>query len=153
MNHHASLRLSYLLHHLAFSLDRQSDQVLQERLGVGFSQFKILLVLSQHDKVRQRQIADFLGQTEASVSRQIKVLQNIGALQSRINPKNRRERIVVLMPAGEQLLDQCLEVLDTFQAPFYKDLSQKQKASLSTALGLVHQSVCTMGTDCLFARV
>jgi hypothetical protein len=35
--------IGYLLHRVGFALDRHSDQVLRERLGIGFSQFKILL--------------------------------------------------------------------------------------------------------------
>jgi DNA-binding MarR family transcriptional regulator len=55
--------LGYLLNHIAFVMARQSDQVLQERLGIGFSQFKIMMVLSHKPHIQQKEIADKLGQT------------------------------------------------------------------------------------------
>ena len=65
----------FVLQRLAFLLSKQSDQVLQEQLGIGFSQFKILMVLGWNPSVRQRHIAEKLEQTEAAVSRQLKLLK------------------------------------------------------------------------------
>ena len=53
--------LGYLLQHVATMLARQSDQVLQEQLGIGFAQFKILMLLGQEDAHQQREIAVRLG--------------------------------------------------------------------------------------------
>lgn len=75
--------LGYLLHHLGTALDRQSDLLLQDKFGLGFSQFKIMLALKQKDGVQQKQIAHTLGQTEASISRQIKLLVNMGLVSSK----------------------------------------------------------------------
>jgi DNA-binding MarR family transcriptional regulator len=61
--------IGYLMQRLSFLLARQSDQVLQEQLGIGFSQFKILMALGWDPSCQQRHIADKLGQTEASVAR------------------------------------------------------------------------------------
>ncbi|HXR49712.1 MAG TPA: MarR family winged helix-turn-helix transcriptional regulator, partial [Verrucomicrobiae bacterium] len=61
--------LSYLIQHLAAVMGKQSDQLLQEQLGIGYSQYKILMVLEWNPRVQQRTIAESLGQTEASISR------------------------------------------------------------------------------------
>ncbi|HSX23988.1 MAG TPA: MarR family winged helix-turn-helix transcriptional regulator, partial [Candidatus Saccharimonadales bacterium] len=66
--------IGYLLQHLSGVLAKQSDQALQERLGIGFSQFKILRVLQHSPQTQQRQIAEWIGKTEASISRQIKLM-------------------------------------------------------------------------------
>src|SRR3989338_10421342 len=102
--------IGYLLHHLSFVLDRQSDQVLQEQLGIGFSQFKIMMVLRWNRGVQQKLIADNLGQTEASVSRQIKLLKNRGLLTRKPFAKNKREHITVLTTKGERLIEAALEI-------------------------------------------
>lgn len=98
---HPTNDIGYLLNHLAFVLSHQSDQVLHEQLGIGFSQYKIMMVLWWNPSIQQRQIADRLGQTEASISRQIKLLHDKSLLSTRISPENRRKHITALTFKGE----------------------------------------------------
>ena len=132
----------YLLQHLAFVLARHSDQVLQEQLGIGFSQFKILTVLQWNPAVQQRQIAERLGQTEASISRQIKLLQRQGLLTSIASPNNRREHITRTTPKGERLTDKALEVLNKYHAPMFARLNAKQHQQLREILSIMHDHAC-----------
>lgn len=126
--------LGYLLHHVAFALDRQSDQVLQERLGIGFSQFKILMAVKWKGAVQQKQIASYLAQTEASVSRQVKLLHDKGLIISRLNPRSRREHLTMLTPKGDQTLERAMRVLNDFHSPVISQLSSKQQIQLAEAL-------------------
>ena len=80
----------YALHQLVFILDRQSDEALRERLGIGYSQFKILMAAKHRSGLKQNDIASYLGQTEASVSRQIKLMKANGLLSVQVDPANRR---------------------------------------------------------------
>lgn len=138
----SSENIGYLLHHVAFVLGRQSDQVLQERLGIGFSQFKILMILSWRDNVQQRMIADKLGQTEASISRQIKLLQDDGLLRVSISPENRRQHIIQLTSKGERLAEKAMQALNDYYAPVFAQLSEKQQLDLRETLTLINDTVC-----------
>lgn len=135
-------QLGYLIHHLSFVLDRQSDQVLSERLGVGFSQFKILMTLKWHTGVRQRFIAEYLGQTEASISRQLKLLQGRGLIERSVSPANRRERTVRLTPRGLRIIDESFSVLNVYHAPVFGQLSEKQRILFLEMLLALHQETC-----------
>ena len=137
--------LGYLLQHLAFVMARQNDQILQERLGLGFSQFKILMVLQKNPSVQQRDIADALGQTEASISRQIRLMHDRGLLQSRISPENRRCHITTPTTKGSRLVEEAMQVLNGFHAPMFDRLSDKQRAQLLETLATMHQNVCQSG--------
>ena len=53
---------------LAFRIERHADQILLEKLGIGFSQFRIIHELERNPKAKQNQLARALGQTEASIS-------------------------------------------------------------------------------------
>lgn len=134
--------LGYLLNHVAFVMSRQSDQVLQERLGLGFSQFKIMMVLSHKPHIQQKEIAEKLGQTEASISRQIKLLTDQGLLQAVQRPENRRQRITTLTLKGERYTDEAIAILNKYHAPVYDSLSEKQAAMLQDALAAMHQQTC-----------
>lgn len=119
--------LGHLLQHLAGSLARQSDQLLQDCLGSGYSQFKILRVLEQNPNIKQRAIAQDLGQTEASISRQIKLLVERGLLSVTISPKNRREHITALTSRGDKLTQEAVELFNNLHAPLLDSLSSKQQ--------------------------
>lgn len=140
--HEPTHRIGYLLQHVAFCMARQSDQALQEQLGIGLSQFKIMMVLEWNPNVQQRHIADSLGQTEASISRQIKLMHEQGLLQTTISPHNRREHITTLTPKGTRLTEEALKVLRRYHAPTFEVLSPKQQNQLLEILGLMHGEVC-----------
>ncbi len=137
--------IGYLLNHLAFVMGRQSDQILQERLGIGFSQFKILMVLKKNPHIQQKDIAQRLGQTEASISRQIKLLHDDGLLQTVKRPENKREHITTLTLKGERFTDEALEILAGFGDPIFEPLSDKQKANLIDHLQVIHDGLCGDG--------
>ena len=46
--------LGYLIEHTASMLHKQTDQLLQERLGIGMSQFKLLVVFRNQPELSQR---------------------------------------------------------------------------------------------------
>lgn len=134
--------IGYLLNHLAFVLNRQSDYALQQKLGLGFSQFKIMMVLRWNPHIQQKQIAEKLGQTEASISRQIKLLHEMSLLQTVKRPENRREHITTLTTKGEKVVDQAIEALNEYHAPVFGGLSQSQQAALIEALQAMHKQTC-----------
>src|SRR5579871_5971468 len=103
--------LSYLIQHLAAVMGRQTDQILQEQLGIGLSQYKILMVLEWNPRIQQKAIADSLGQTEASISRQVKLLKTKGLLLSKADPSNKRRHMSVPTPLGMQVTEAAADLL------------------------------------------
>ena len=134
--------IGFLLQHLSFSIARQADQVLQDKLGIGFSQFKIMKVLHKQPNIRQNQIAEKLGQTEASISRQIKLMHDDGLLQSVPRAEDRRENITSLTPRGERLSAEAWKVLTEYLDPMFKTLSEKEREALLKSLTTLHEYVC-----------
>src|SRR3982751_4766821 len=119
-----------MLHHLSAVFGRESDQILQEQLGIGLSQFKILDTLIENSAMQQRHIAVQLGQTEASVSRQIGILQRKGMVETMRNPVNRREHITSLTPRGERITEAAQNVLSNFQTGALEAMPEKQQTQL-----------------------
>ncbi len=127
-----------LLHHLSAVFARESDQILQEQLGIGLAQFKILDTLRENPAAQQKHIAFNLGQTEASISRQIKLLQHRSMLENRINPHNRRAHITRLTPKGQRITEAAASALQSYQQRSLTHLPAKQQAELLELLALVH---------------
>ncbi len=137
--------IGYLLQHLSGVLSKQSDQALQERLGIGFSQFKILRVLQHSPHTQQRQIAEWLGQTEASISRQIKLMMAKGLLVSTVSPKNRREHITTPTTKGIRMTEESINVLNSTHSSMFSELGDKQQQQLQEILSHMHQFACQSG--------
>lgn len=137
--------IGYLLQHVPSVLAKQSDQTLQERLGIGFSQFKILMVLGWNPNVQQRHIAESLGQTEASISRQIKLMHERGWLQSTASPSNRRERVTKPTEKGMRLAAEARRVLTEYHAPMFERLSESQVEQMAEILASMHDYLCQHG--------
>lgn len=137
--------IGYLLQHVAGTWCQQANQVLQERLGIGMSQFKILMMLQHEPHMRQRQIATHLGQTEASISRQMKLLVDKGMLVVRVNPESKREHITVPTQKGIRLSEAARETLTQYAQPLFDLLSEKQQKQLVEMLSTIHKGVCQPG--------
>lgn len=136
---------SYLLQHVSSVVDRQLDQMLQEQLGIGQAQAKIIQILRTQQEVTQRKLADNLGQTEASVSRQIKILLSYGFLTSQTNPKSRREHIVMLTAKGVRINEAAQEVAHRYTRVLFEGLSEKEQKQLTEMLVRVHAAACQAG--------
>src|SRR5579863_7179639 len=108
-------QLGYFLEHVSSLLVKQLDQVLLEQLGIGYAQFKVLRVIADNDSLGQKQIADELGQTEASISRQVRILKNNGLVSLRIDPANRRQHITRLTTRGYRFTAAADTILGQYQ--------------------------------------
>jgi DNA-binding MarR family transcriptional regulator len=138
--------LGYLMQHLSAVISKQTDQVLQEQLGIGFSQYRILMVLEESPRVQQKSIADSLGQTEASISRQIKLLISKGLLASKRHPHNRRQHLTALTPLGQQVTEAASNILRRNFGPEFATLGEDQLQQLITSLQKLHAIICHPGT-------
>jgi DNA-binding MarR family transcriptional regulator len=137
--------LGYLVQHLAAVMGKQTDQVLQEQLGIGLSQFKILMVLEWNPRVQQSTIASSLGQTEASISRQIKLLTNKGLLVAKRDPQNRRKHITAPTTLGMQITEAATGIMRRSFEPEYGAIGKAQLLQLITGLRELHAIVCQPG--------
>lgn len=133
--------LGFTLHHLSFMLDRQSDLFLQDRFGIGFSQFKVLMSLMRHTNVQQREIAEYLGQTESSVSRQIQTLVDDGLVSSRKDSNDHRQRVTQLTSQGEKIARTAMAELEKHYAPMFDTLSDRKQADLAEMLESMREYV------------
>lgn len=137
--------LNYLIQHIAAVMGKQADQVLQEQLGIGLSQFKILMVLEWSPRVQQRAIANALGQTEASISRQIKLLKSKGLLAVKIDPQNRRKHITTPTTLGMQVTEAATAIMRRSFGTEFASLGEDHSAQLFAGLQRLHRITCRPG--------
>ena len=96
---------------LRAGLDRVSSIVLRKKMGFGVSQFRILYVLAFKPEISQKDIADFWDVTEASVSRQVSILEKQGLVS--------RSSKTMISSKGKKALTKALKYLNaTFEKIF-----------------------------------
>jgi DNA-binding MarR family transcriptional regulator len=130
-----------MLHKIGSMMERVSDSVLFSEYGIGYSQFKILFALSHHNGVQQKEIAQFLGQTEASISRQIKLLKISSIVTIKLGSDDKKKHLISLTSKGTELMQDAFATLNKFYMPILTTLTEKDQHELRRILGLVHASM------------
>lgn len=124
---------AYLIHEVSQRLTAESDQILMERFGIGFSQYKVLLCLEERSGVAQKEIAKQLLQTEASVSRQITVLYKKSMIVVKTG-KDSRKNLIFPTSRGVEVIVKATKALRDYNFPIFEDLSPKQTKLLHNTL-------------------
>ena len=97
--------LWFLVRQVAARMDRVGDALCREEVGVSLAQFLVLSVVDAHPgPLSQQAVADRLGLTKGTVSRQIDLAVEAGRMTVQTAPHSRREHIVRLTPAGAALV-------------------------------------------------
>lgn len=129
----------FLLHKIGAMMEHVSDHVLFDEFGIGFSQFKILFALEHHTAgIQQKDIAAFLGQTEASISRQIKLLSQAKMVGVTKGSTDKKKRIVTLTTKGRNIAADAFAALNVHYTPVLSVLSSKEQEELAQKLSKVH---------------
>ncbi len=115
------------LHRLTSILQHRYDEMLQRRFGVGFAQVQILEVLTGSFPRSQRYISLELKQTEANVSRQLKLMQKQGVVSVKKNKKDSRLRDVVLTASGRRAHENAQKALRTEQEELMRHLTKDDR--------------------------
>ncbi|MFI9846712.1 MarR family winged helix-turn-helix transcriptional regulator [Nonomuraea sp. NPDC051941] len=131
--------LSLDLHVLTARLDRAADRLLRASHGISYSRFLALTLVGGLGATTQRTLAEYLGVTEASVSRMTGVLAADGLLDVRPDPGGGRRHRLSLTKAGEELVtsvrrgfEDKLAVLVEQSGIAYEEYAEQTARLLST---------------------
>ncbi|WP_162233008.1 MarR family winged helix-turn-helix transcriptional regulator [Nostocoides japonicum] len=97
--------LWFLIRRLAGAMDRQGEALFRRELGVSLAQFLVLSVVDAHPgPLSQQAVADRLGLTKGTVSRQIDAAVAAGLMTVATAEHTRREHALALTEAGTALV-------------------------------------------------
>jgi DNA-binding MarR family transcriptional regulator len=103
-----------LTRRLAAVMDKQSDAICRRELGISFAQFLVLSVVDAYPgSLNQQAIAERLGLTKGTVSRQLDAAASAGLMTVQAAPHTRRENVVALTKAGTALVRRGDKVLSS----------------------------------------
>lgn len=90
---------------LASLMERSGEATFREHLGISLAQFLVLSVIDAYPgSLNQQAIADRLGLTKGTVSRQIEAAVAAGLMTVEVSARSRRDHSVRLTPRGTRLV-------------------------------------------------
>jgi len=122
-----------LLHRTTFLMDKAAEKTLQDKVGIGLSQFLTLMQMSSGQHC-QRELASALGVTPAAISRQVSNLIDQGFLQKIEHENDRRFEFLILSPAGKKTFAKATEVLESEFSSRYAALSVTDRRQIHDSL-------------------
>jgi DNA-binding MarR family transcriptional regulator len=103
------------------------------------------MVLEWSPRIQQLAIANALGQTEASISRQIKLLKSKGLLAVKVDPQNRRKHLTAPTTLGMQVTEAASAIVRRSFGTDFSSLGDDQLVQLFTNLQRLHHITCRPG--------
>lgn len=98
-------KLWQLARRLGAVMDRRSDTICRSELGISFAHFLVLSVVDAYPgDLNQQAIADRLGLTKGTVSRQLDAATTAGLMTVRPAAHTRRENTVALTSVGTEVV-------------------------------------------------
>jgi DNA-binding MarR family transcriptional regulator len=130
--------LAELLGQLLLHVHRRSTPELFKQLGelgLSFTQVKALNLLRISDEdVNVKDVADSLSMSLPAMSRALDKLVQRGYVERVESEKDRRARLVRLLPAGRAVLDEIEQARKSAVEEFTATLSDEERAALHAAL-------------------
>jgi DNA-binding MarR family transcriptional regulator len=133
--------IGILFQNISSLLSRLSDQALNESLNISYSQYKILSALDINQDLRQIDIAHILGQTEASISRQVKIMTKNGLIKITLNKDNKREHLIHLTGKGSTSYAKATRILNDLYYPIFRNLKVAQIINFKGYLKTIQTSI------------
>jgi MarR family multiple antibiotic resistance transcriptional regulator len=119
---------------------------LNERLraehGLVTSQFEVLRAIGGRDSCRVQDLADELAITVGATSKSVDRLEAAGWVRRTPNPRNRRSSLLLLTPAGQDLLDAAAPTVEEHLRTWLAaPLGDRALGELATAVAAVRRTL------------
>ncbi|MCU1550420.1 MAG: hypothetical protein JWR36_980 [Glaciihabitans sp.] len=132
----------FLIRKCASLMDRGGEAIFREGLGISLAQFMVLSVVDAHPGAfNQQSVADLLGLTKGTVSRQIESASAAGLLTTDVSAASRREKIVSLTAAGSELVRRGDKLLQASNPSIFPDIDPDDLAATLRTLVIFAQSL------------
>lgn len=128
-----------------FLVQKHLEQVLLKHKSLSFSQFMILVgfTCSKEASVSQSCIADRLNLTEATVSRHISSLVELGLLSRSEDKANRRKHSISITEKGKKTFTAASLIIDKELANTFSSIQEKDRDAIMKTFSTVLDQLLT----------
>ncbi len=131
----------YLIRRTAALMDRAGDDMFRSELGISLAQFLVLSVVDAHPgQLNQQAVADRLGLTKGTISRQIENAVTAGLMTVAVSAHSRRENTVALTQEGTEMVRRGDQIFQAYRDELATDVSERDlKAIIRTLTTMVEK--------------
>ncbi|MFC3676545.1 MarR family winged helix-turn-helix transcriptional regulator [Ferrovibrio xuzhouensis] len=134
--------LGFLLHDAARLLRKRFEQKARAHgSNLTRAQWSVLAHLSRQEGINQTTLADILDVEPITVARLVDKLEQLGLIERRADPGDRRARLLYLQPAAAPLLAEMREVGAAAREDAMRGLSPEQREQLIEMLLLIKNNL------------
>lgn len=128
-----------------FLVQKHLEHVLLQHKSLSFSQFMILVgfTCSSDASVSQSCIADRLNLTEATVSRHISSLVELGLLSRSEDKKNRRKHVISITEKGKKTFASASLIIDKELVNIFSSIQVKDREAIMKIFSTVLSKIPT----------
>lgn len=120
----------FLVRKSASLMDRGGEALFRDGLGISMAQFMVLSVIDAHPgHFNQQSVADLLGLTKGTVSRQIDAASEAGLVVAQVSATSRREKTIALTEAGTALVRRGDDLLASSNSGLFPRLDRDDLAA------------------------
>lgn len=109
--------------------------------GLYFGQLPVLEFIQEHPSCTQKDLADALRVTPASIALSTKRLQKAGLIEKRVDAENLRCNRLSVTPTGRAVSDCCREKFDAIDAVMFAGLDAEQLALFDRVLTRIAENI------------
>lgn len=102
----------------------------------------IVIHIKCHPGTSQEEIAAFFALDKTSVARDARRLEDLGHIERRTTPQNRRQYQLFLTPAGQDMIQVIDEAMGQFQKKLSDGISTEDWQQLTILLKALEENVC-----------
>ncbi len=128
--------LCFRVQRAARSLSRVFDEAFRP-FGITNGQFSLMMSLNRPQPPTMGEVAALLGMDRTTLTAALKALARRGLVAVGPDPRDRRSRRLVLLPAGRVLLGETYPVWEATHAAIERELAPVKPATLRRALARI----------------
>lgn len=118
--------LPYLLNQAAEAASRSFQRLYKERYGLLRTEWRVLFHLGMYGELTARAISTRASIHKTKISRAVAALEARRYLRRTINPKDRREAVLTLTPAGVAVYQDLRQVAKSYDTALVADWSPQK---------------------------
>ncbi len=141
-----AMRLAWLLR----DINQMTQSILSQNIarhGLYVGQPRILRLIHDHPGETQKQIADRLFVSGASLSTSLKRLQKANLVERRLSETDRRRHELYLTPEGEDARVRCSEYMSDLFRYMLTNLDERSVNDLLDSLETIRRNLTTCSSD------
>jgi len=136
--------------HQLLSVARAHKKVLSKRLettGVYQSQHRLLMYLAGHTCKSQKQIAEDMEISTATLAVSIKKLEHGGYLEKTMDASDNRLNTITITEKGRNVVEKSLQIFEEVDSLTFAGLSDDEMLTLSELLARVEKNLTTVNEE------